>query len=325
MRLLQQAIKDRYVHIDKKQDTVTYLPQGKSRKFSNPEEKVQLETYLELIYQFGYPVEQIQVCERMKIGSENREADIVVYKDRDLKDPFIIVECKKRNVSDAVFHGSIDQGFSYAAATLAQYVWATSGDRDAFFEVLPERIMERESNKIRIIPPYRRADKSDSWLRRKWRWLRNHPILTDTLIFVAILLFGTIALSKAAVEYHDEIFALTETLWKHYGMDFNWIFNTIAFVSMLFTLVFGRVFMRSHQFFQATATRRRVVVFMIALVLFVPVWFIGTSMSDPNWWTWGHFSSMNYPSLIYLWPYVKSLPFQILAIYGLIWLMSRKG
>ncbi len=324
MRLLQQAIKDRFVHIDSKRDTVTYLPQGKSRKYSHPEEQVQLETYLELIYEFGYPPEQLRVCEKMKIGSENREADIVVYKDRDCKDPFIIVECKKRKISDKVFEGSIEQGFSYAAATLAQYVWATSGDRDAVFEVTPEAIMERESNRIRVIPLYHKAQKGESWFKKKWRWLRQHPVVTDTAIFSAVLLFSTLSLSKVAVEYHSELYQLIEPWWKRFGMDFNWIFNTIAFVAMLFSLGFGRVFMRSHQFFQTGQTRRRVVLTLIALVLFVPVWFVGTSNSDPNWWTGAHFSTMQYPILIYLWPYAKSLPVQILAIYGLVWLMSRK-
>lgn len=324
MRLLQQAIKDRYVHLDKKNDTLTYLPQGKSRKYSNPEEQVQLETYLELIYQFGYPVEQLRVCERMKIGSENREADIVVYKDHACKDPYIIVECKKRKISDRVFEGSIEQGFSYAAATLAQYVWATSGDRDAVFEVIPDKIMERDENRLRVIPPYRRALKGDSWFRRKWRWLKQHPIVTDTAIFGTVLLLSTIILSKVAVEFHSELYQLLEPWWVKWNMNFNWIFNVIAFLAMLFSLGFGRVFMRSHQFFQTSVVRRRVVLTLIALVLFVPVWFIGTSNSDPDWWTGAHFSRMNYPILIYLWPYVKSLPVQLMAIYGLVWLMSRK-
>ncbi|MFK7921596.1 MAG: type I restriction enzyme HsdR N-terminal domain-containing protein [Bacteroidia bacterium] len=160
MRLLQQAIKDRYVHLDEKNDTITYLPQGKSRKYSNPEEQVQLETYLDLIYHYGYPPEYLIVCDRMKIGSVTREADIVVYRDKACKDPLVIVECKKAKISDQVFSDAIDQGFSYAAATNAEYVWATSGDRDAYFRVMNDAIKERESNRIRRIPSYKEKGKS---------------------------------------------------------------------------------------------------------------------------------------------------------------------
>ena len=45
-----------------------------------------------------------------------------------------------------------------------------------------------------------------------------------------------------------------------------------------------------------------------------------------EWWLqsqYTKYSSKGYPILIYLWPYVKALPFQILAIFGLIWLMGR--
>lgn len=327
MRLLQQAIRDRYVHLDKKNDTITYLPQDKTRKYSNPEEKVQLETYLDLIYHYGYPPEQLRVSERMKIGSENREADIVVYRDRACKDPLVIVECKREKISDRAFSDAIDQGFSYAAATNAEYVWATSGDRDAYFSVMHETIMERDSNRIRRIPSFKEKGKSKR-ARKTWRqrlyWWQQRPILSDTFIFATVLLVSTIALAKVTVEFLPQIYEVIEPYWKRFHWNFNALFNVMAFVSMVVTMGFGRVFMRSHQFYQAGAGRRRLVLLLIAIVLFVPVWFIGTSNHDPQWWTWQHYTNMDYPILIYLWPYIKAIPFQLLTMYGLIWLLSRK-
>ncbi|MEL7532304.1 MAG: type I restriction enzyme HsdR N-terminal domain-containing protein [Bacteroidota bacterium] len=327
MRLLQQAIKDRYVHLDEKNDTITYLPQGKSRKYSNPEEQVQLETYLDLIYHFGYPPEYLRVSERMKIGSETREADIVVYRDKSCKDPLVIVECKKSKISDRVFSDAIDQGFSYAAATNAEFVWATSGDRDAYFKVLNEAIMERDSNRIRRIPSFKEKGKQKrprKTFRQRLYWWQQHPVISDTMVFGIVLLITTIVLSKVTVEFLPDIYEVIEPYWKRFNWTFNALFNVMAVVAMLVTLGFGRVFMRSHQFYQATATRRRVILLLIAIVLFVPVWFIGTSNSDPQWWTWQHYYNMEYPIIIYLWPYIKAIPFQLLTMYGLIWLLSRK-
>ena len=115
----------------------------------------------------------------------------------------------------------------------------------------------------------------------------------------------------------------TEWLWEKHGMNFLWIFNVIVALSALFSLFFGRIFMRSHRLFGTPAIKRRVVVTLIALILFVPAWYVGTSNADPNWWTWDNFKSREHPIVMYLWPYVKSIPFQIAAIYALIWLIGR--
>lgn len=326
MRLLKKGLKDRYIVIDKKRDKVTYLPQGKERTYSNPEEQVQLETYLDLIYNYGYPPEKLKVCEKVKIGSSSREADIVVYTDKACTNPYIIVECKKAKVSKHVFEGAIDQGFSYAAVTNAEYVWATSGDRDAMYEVYHDAIKERELNRISRIPRHK-EEKSFGWsMKRSWRWLRRHPALTDTLVFAAVLLLFTGVLAKLSVEYFPQIYQAIEGPWKQWNMDFNWVYNTIVAISATLSLVFGSLFMRSHKIFKVSTGRRWFSYAVIGLILFLPSWWIGESMGNPEWWKWityNKYSEKGYPIVIYLWPYVKALPFQIAAIFGLIWLMGR--
>lgn len=328
MSLIDRAVRDRYVVINKKKDLLIYLPQGKERKLSNPEEQVELETYVDLIYTYGYPPEKLRVYEKIQIGSSTREADIVVYRDRECKDPLIIVECKKRQISERVFEDAVNQGFSYAAVTNAEYVWVTSGDRHAMYEVWHDAIQERERNQLSRLPRHREAGKRKGFsLRRSWRWLMRHPILTDTLLYAVVLLVSTILAAKLAVEYFPQIHRYTRPLWEKHNMDFNWIFNAIVFISSLFSLGFGMFFMRSHQFFATSRGRKRFTYLMIALILFLPAWYIGESMANPDWWKWVTYEKYRlkgYPILVYLWPYAKSLPFQVLAIYVLIWLMNRK-
>ncbi|MEM7373571.1 MAG: type I restriction enzyme HsdR N-terminal domain-containing protein [Bacteroidota bacterium] len=326
MRLLKKGLKDRYIVIDKKRDKVTYLPQGKERKFSNPEEQVQLETYLDLIYNYGYPPEKLKVCQKVKIGSSSREADIVVYTDKACTNPYVIVECKKANVSNHIFEGAIDQGFSYAAVTNAEYVWATSGDRDAMYEVFHDAIQERNLNRISRIPRHK-EEKSFGWsMKRSWRWLRRHPALTDTLVFSAILLLFTGVSAKLCVEYFPQIYKAIEGPWKQWNMDFNWIYNAIIATSASLSLVFGGLFMRSHKIFKVSTSRKWFSYVIIGLILFLPSWWIGESMGNPDWWKWityNKYLNKGYPIVIYIWPYVKALPFQIGAIFGLIWLLGR--
>lgn len=322
-RLLNRAIKDRYLTIDNKKNVVTYLPQGKARSLDNPEEQVQLETYLALIYHYEYPPEKIRVCEPVKIGSSSREADIMIYRDDDAKDPYIVVECKKRKVSDSVFEGAIDQGFSYAASTHAEYVWATSGDKSACFEVWSHAINERSRNRISDIPGHRAEKRFGYPLRRLFRYLVQHPILSDTMVFAAVLLLSVVIFAKLAVEYDSDIRHLLTPWWDQWQMDYNWIFNAIVGASAFFSFFFGRLFMRSHKFFLASKGSRRLTFLMIVLVLVLPAWYLGVSNSDVSWWTPGHFKSLDWQAKIYLWPYVKSVPIQIAAVYGLIWLMGR--
>ena len=324
MTYLEQAIKDKFVYIDEKQDLLIYQPQGKERRLSNPEERVQLQTYLNLIYEYSYPPEHLRVCEKIQIGSSTREGDILIYLDDRGLDPWIIVECKKEGVSDSIFEMAIDQGFSYAAATDAQFVWATSGDRDAVFQVIPSKINEREKNRLDRIPTYKQIKKPGSAItRRLGRWFRA-PVTSDTILFSVVLLAAMFAASWLAVTFDVELRTLTGLFWQQHGMDYSWVFNGLVAISTVFSIGIGFAFMRSHQLFGNSIARKRLIYFLICLILFLPTLFIAHSMSNPNWWSRPFFNSRDYPILVYLWPYSKSFPLQFFALYSLIWLSSRR-
>jgi hypothetical protein len=57
------------------------LPQEKRRNYDNPEEKVQAETFLKLILIYKYPAKRIRQFVPVQMGSETKEADIIVYAD----------------------------------------------------------------------------------------------------------------------------------------------------------------------------------------------------------------------------------------------------
>lgn len=116
---------------------ITYVFQKKERNYNNPEEKVQAETFLRLIIDYNYPVNRIKQFVPVTMGREVKEADIIVYKDDMCLEPYILVECKKQEVSEAEFQQAINQAFGYAYATAGElkYVWVTSGIKSEFFEV----------------------------------------------------------------------------------------------------------------------------------------------------------------------------------------------
>ena len=126
-----------YIYFDNEMSRITYSYQNKSRNYNNPEEKVQAETFLRLIIDYKYPENRIKQFVSVPMGSETKEADIVVYKDDMCLIPYILVECKKQEVSEAEFQQAIGQAYSYAFAMAGEvkYVWVTSGIKSDFFEV----------------------------------------------------------------------------------------------------------------------------------------------------------------------------------------------
>lgn len=137
MNLIQEGINKGLIKFDDDQKYITYIDQNKRRNFGNPEEKVQAESFLKLVLVYGYKPERIEQFASVKIGSDTREADIIVYNNDEHTSAHIVVECKKEDVSELEFNQAIAQAFSYAATgtVRARYFWVTSKIKDAYFEI----------------------------------------------------------------------------------------------------------------------------------------------------------------------------------------------
>ena len=132
MDILTKGQQKGLIEIDEANNSVYYIAPQIRRKWSNPEEQVQAAAYCMLVLQYGYPKEQISLYESVRIGSSNRQADIIVYGGK--QQPLAVVECKSE-VSDSEFGNAVEQAFSYAVAIGARYVWATSGIKDEYYAV----------------------------------------------------------------------------------------------------------------------------------------------------------------------------------------------
>lgn len=141
------------VSFNEDKSRICYIGQNKERNYTNPEEKVQAQTFLQLIIDYNYPVNQIRQFESVTMGREVKEADIVVFEDSLCVKPLILVECKKQEVSEAEFQQAINQAYSYAFALPGQvkYVWITSGIKNEYFEVDKS---QNTRNQMPDIPQY---------------------------------------------------------------------------------------------------------------------------------------------------------------------------
>ncbi len=135
MNLTEQGILKGLIRFDEDKTQITYVHQNKKRNYNNPEERVQAETFLKLALIYNYPVERIKQFVSVQMGAETKEADIIVYADDECEETYILVECKKEDITDQQFNVAVDQAYSYAVAEGAKYVWTTSRIKDQYFEV----------------------------------------------------------------------------------------------------------------------------------------------------------------------------------------------
>lgn len=126
-----------YISFKEDKSRIVYVHQKKERNYNSPEEKVQTETFLRLILDYNYPVRRIKQFVPVTMGREIKEADIIVYADDACMSPYILIECKRQEVSEAEYQQAIEQAYSYAFALPCdvKYVWVTSGIKSDYFEV----------------------------------------------------------------------------------------------------------------------------------------------------------------------------------------------
>lgn len=150
--LYQRGIKDKYIFVNNDYTTIQYNAKNKTkRRLQNPEEFVQSEAFLKLIYDYDYSPEHISVNEAIQVGSGMKEADLLVYNSSFTK-ILIVVECKEEKVNERQFQMAVDQAYSYAHSQAAQFVWVTSGIKNEYFEITSSAPLVRKA--ISDIPKY---------------------------------------------------------------------------------------------------------------------------------------------------------------------------
>jgi type I restriction enzyme M protein len=155
MHLIQEGLAKKYIKFDSEErKSITYIIPDVKKSFTNPEERVRAETYLQLILQYGYKPQHIGVEVTVPTRVPSIYADIIVYKDDAKKTPYIVIECKKETVSEAEFVQAIEQGFGYTHNVRGEYLWVTSGLKSKYYDVGNFPGGERIDNIIAAIPRF---------------------------------------------------------------------------------------------------------------------------------------------------------------------------
>lgn len=150
--LIKNAVEKGLLAFDEENKTVRYVIQNKRLRWNDPEEKVRARSYASLVLEYGYPAAQIDIEVAVEHRVPNIYADIVVYADKSLKKPLILVECKREDASQGELDQGIEQGFGYANSIDADYVWLTSGIRSDYFRRDRSAPKERVANRLADLP-----------------------------------------------------------------------------------------------------------------------------------------------------------------------------
>ncbi|MBR1627575.1 MAG: N-6 DNA methylase [Bacteroidales bacterium] len=138
MNYIEEGVKRKLVNFDSEQrKQITFLHQNVKRNYTQPEIKVQTEAFLRLIIDYGYSEKRIKQFVPVTMGRDIKEADIIVYNDDECSQPYIVIECKKQDITDAEFNQAVNQAFSYAYALAGsiKYIWVTNEIKNAYYKV----------------------------------------------------------------------------------------------------------------------------------------------------------------------------------------------
>jgi type I restriction enzyme M protein len=159
----ERAIADGHAEIigDGKNERIFYKAANHSERWADPEEKVRAECWAELIYRYEYPPLRIRFEISVPRRTPGDFADLVIYNDDQLKSPYFVFECKRKDISDAEFAQSIEQACGNRASLGANFSGAIAGltRRLLRFDKFPAG--ERDRNHLTDIP--KRYGKPPEW------------------------------------------------------------------------------------------------------------------------------------------------------------------
>ena len=151
---ITRALHDGHAEIagEGQKERIRYVAVNHSERWSDPEEKVRAELWAELIYKYEYSPERIAFEVNVPRRTPNDFADLVIYSDYDLKRPFLVIECKRADVSDAEFNQAIEQACGNRASLGAPYCGAVAGLTRRLLRFDKLGPGERERNHLTDIP-----------------------------------------------------------------------------------------------------------------------------------------------------------------------------
>jgi len=116
--------------------SVTYhIGSSKTYDWGNPEEWVRARTIAFLVVARDYPAKRVGTEVTVPSRTGGDRADVVVFRDDEHRDPYLVVECKPVGSTDAVERQAIEQAFGYGGSFRSAYVLYDQYDTSRLFDL----------------------------------------------------------------------------------------------------------------------------------------------------------------------------------------------
>lgn len=119
-----------------------------SRSWKNPEEWVRAHLVAWLVVERGYPANRIRIEVSVPHRTPKERADVVVYRDDDRKEPYLVGEAKAAGRSQREYDQAVEQAIGYANVLRAGFALVDEGRKSAVFDVAGYPAGERDENRL---------------------------------------------------------------------------------------------------------------------------------------------------------------------------------
>ena len=100
-----------------------------------PEESVRLRVVTELVDYYGYLTSHIDIEVTVPKRTPEDRADVVVYRNTELTDPFIVIETKRDGLTLADKMQAIEQGFGNSNSLRSPFLLVVAGNEEWAYNV----------------------------------------------------------------------------------------------------------------------------------------------------------------------------------------------
>ena len=149
--LIQIGIDRKLIVIDQNNNRIEYPYNGKNYVWSDPEEKVRARVYIELIIKYKYSPFKMGLEVAVPRRTPSDWADIVVFKE-DGRTPYIVVETKRKDISNSEINRGIEEGFGNANSLRSKFMLFDCRQVRRAYNVMGFPSTERIKNMIPDIP-----------------------------------------------------------------------------------------------------------------------------------------------------------------------------
>ena len=126
--------KEGIIKISRKDNKIEYVASGKRYTFSDPEEKVRMRVYVELLKKYLYPKNRIDTEVYPPRREPKLPADIVVYDEKDSSKVFIVVEVKAE-AGEKEIKTALREGLGNSTLLDARFLFIACGEEEQFYNV----------------------------------------------------------------------------------------------------------------------------------------------------------------------------------------------